>query len=294
MVNEAARLIQVSVIIPVWNGGDRLRACLTALSAQSLPRDRFEVIVVDNGSTDGSADVAATEGAIVVIEPAVGSYAARNAGIANARGKWVAFTDADCIPDRHWLEAALNVAASTPAPGIVAGRIVIAPGPGKPGASEALDRIFSFQQERNVRNSVAITANWLSPVALIRDLGGFRSDLRSAGDFWMARRISGTGAAILYAPDAIVTHPPRIRFAEHVSKMRRVTGGNIATVTDGGPTGTLIRIAKETVHRLQRVAGSPDLSVLMRLQVSILVLILAAVAGAETLRIAAGGVARRQ
>ncbi len=287
-------MIRVSVIIPVWNGGDRLRSCLAALSTQSLARDRFEIIVVDNGSTDGSATVATDAGAIVVREATVGSYAARNAGIAVARGEWLAFTDADCVPDRYWLEAALNAVMTSPRAGIVAGRIVIAPGPDKPGAAETLDRIFSFQQERNVGNGVAITANWISPAALIRDLGGFRSDLRSAGDFWMARRIGATGAAIIYAPDAIVTHPPRTRFEEHVSKMRRVTGGNIATVKRGGAIGTIIRIAKETVHRLRRVATTRDLGVVMRLRVGSLVLVLAGVAVAETLRIAAGGTARRQ
>src|SRR5688572_5665963 len=99
----------VSVIIAVWNSPCQIRQCLAALERQTLPRDQFEILVVDNGSTDDTAAVAhAVPGVTVIEEARPGSYAARNRGLVAARGEYVAFTDADCLPAPDWLEAALR------------------------------------------------------------------------------------------------------------------------------------------------------------------------------------------
>jgi glycosyltransferase involved in cell wall biosynthesis len=99
----------LSVVVPVRDGEATLATCLQGLAAQSLPRDRFEVIVVDDGSTDASAAIAERLATLVVSRPAGGAGAARNTGWHAARGRWVAFTDADCLPSRSWL-AALDAA----------------------------------------------------------------------------------------------------------------------------------------------------------------------------------------
>lgn len=95
----------LSVVIPVHNGASTLDSCLTALASQSLPRDRFEVVVVDDGSVDASAEVAETAGARVLRRPNGGAAAARNTGWQSALAPWIAFTDADCVPSRSWLGA---------------------------------------------------------------------------------------------------------------------------------------------------------------------------------------------
>src|SRR5262245_7855555 len=95
--------LDVSVVIPVYNGASTLAACLTALESQSLPRPRFEIIVVDDGSTDETASIAAAFPVRLVRRTNGGAPAARNSGLREATGAWVAFTDADCIPSRGWL-----------------------------------------------------------------------------------------------------------------------------------------------------------------------------------------------
>src|SRR3546814_8574240 len=91
----------ISVIIAVWNGRATIGRCLDAVRAQSLPSEELEIIVVDNGSSDGTAEIArSVPGVIVLTEHRPGSYAARNRGLAHARGTYVAFTDADCRPAR--------------------------------------------------------------------------------------------------------------------------------------------------------------------------------------------------
>ena len=92
---------KISVVIPVYNEEKRLPACLKAIKEQ-LFKD-FEIVVVDNNSTDNSASIAKSFGAVVVKEPVQGMIAARNRGYDKARGEIIARTDADTIVPNNWL-----------------------------------------------------------------------------------------------------------------------------------------------------------------------------------------------
>jgi glycosyltransferase involved in cell wall biosynthesis len=102
--------MKASVVIPVYDGEETLAACLHGLREQSFPQGEYEVIVVNDGSSDNSAAVAAQFGVRLLEQDNQGAPAARNLGLAHAHGDWVAFTDADCIPSRSWL-ASLVAAA---------------------------------------------------------------------------------------------------------------------------------------------------------------------------------------
>jgi lipopolysaccharide/colanic/teichoic acid biosynthesis glycosyltransferase/GT2 family glycosyltransferase len=93
----------ISVIVPAFNAGEVLPACLAALQAQSLPPEDYEVIVVDDGSTDGTFALAAGAPVRAIQVPHGGPAAARNAGVQAARGSLLAFTDSDCVPTPDWL-----------------------------------------------------------------------------------------------------------------------------------------------------------------------------------------------
>jgi lipopolysaccharide/colanic/teichoic acid biosynthesis glycosyltransferase/GT2 family glycosyltransferase len=93
---------RISVIVPAYNATRLLPVCLAALNRQTcLPG---EIIVVDDGSTDDTAEQARCCGARVLCQPNQGPAAARNAGARAARGDLLLFTDADCEPDPHWIE----------------------------------------------------------------------------------------------------------------------------------------------------------------------------------------------
>lgn len=95
----------LSVIIPAYNAEDTIGHCLSALLNQSLPREAYEIIVVDDGSTDGTRDVLGRYPGVRLIEQAnQGPAAARNLGVREARGDIVLFTDADCEPTPDWIE----------------------------------------------------------------------------------------------------------------------------------------------------------------------------------------------
>jgi len=91
----------ISVVIPVLDDAELLRRCLAAIAEQQRPAD--EVVVVDNGSTDASAEVARAAGARVVVEPRRGIAAASATGFDAARGDLLARLDADSVPPADWL-----------------------------------------------------------------------------------------------------------------------------------------------------------------------------------------------
>jgi glycosyltransferase involved in cell wall biosynthesis len=99
---------RISIVIPLKNGADTIEDCLTALNNQVIDRRKFEVIVVDDGSTDKGALIAANSGAKVIHQDSSGPAAARNLGVKHAQGKYILFTDADCKVPVDWIQDLLN------------------------------------------------------------------------------------------------------------------------------------------------------------------------------------------
>ena len=99
---------RLSVVLGSLNGATRLDRCLRALAAQTI-RSSLELIVVDDGSTDSTSDVARAHGVVVLRHPTNrGVSAARNSGVSAASAPFVAFVDDDCEPDPQWAEQLLT------------------------------------------------------------------------------------------------------------------------------------------------------------------------------------------
>jgi glycosyltransferase involved in cell wall biosynthesis len=204
---------ELSVVVPVRNGEATLRECLRCLAAQSLRPDRFEVIVVDDGSTDASAAVADEFATVVIRRRPGGAGAARNSGWQAARGRWIAFTDADCLPTRTWLAAFDAVLADDETEPVLgaAGRTL-----GFSSTTEAArfaDLIGSLDAERHLahpRFPFAPSANVLYRRDALAAAGGFDERFRSyeACDLH-TRLVDATSARFEFVPRAVVLHRHR-------------------------------------------------------------------------------------
>lgn len=195
----------ISVIIPVFNGGRTLPDCLQAVQHQTHPPD--EIIVVDDGSTDDTAAVAARFGVTVLSQPNAGPAAARNRGAEAARGSILLFTDADCAPAPDWIER-MSAPFADPT---VAG----AKGEYRTRQRELIARFVQQEyQDRYDRMAGRSQIDFVDTysAAYRRDVflaaGGFDSTFPTASveDQEFSFRLTEQGHRLVYVPGAIVYH----------------------------------------------------------------------------------------
>ncbi|MFC2054353.1 glycosyltransferase [Chloroflexota bacterium] len=197
---------QTSIIVPVFNGQNVIRDCIDSLLNLNFPRQDREIIVVDNGSSDHTPKILAEYSDLIHCyqEQHRGAAAARNHGIDNSRGKWIAFTDADCVVDSEWL---LNLVPhlTDPSVGIVGGKILAK----RPANKIELfgERIHDQQNAINLLcPPYVISMNWASPRQLLIEMGGFDTSLLRGQDLDLSYRIGAKGYSLVYEPESVVYH----------------------------------------------------------------------------------------
>lgn len=120
--------LRLSVLFPCFNGEKRLPRTLAALVNQDFPRENWELIAIDNNSSDRTVEILQSFGdklpLTIVSHPEPGKSGALNAALKIARGDLVVFTDDDVRPEPNWLTALAQCAAENPDYGVFGGRIV--------------------------------------------------------------------------------------------------------------------------------------------------------------------------
>ncbi len=197
----------VSVVIPTYNRVDRLRRVLDALAAQTTPQEDFEVIIVSDGSTDGTADYLRSGDlplpVISIEQQNSGPAAARNRGIERARGKLVLFLDDDVIPGPE-LVAEHRQAQAQLSDTVVVGPMLTPADHEMPSWVAWEQRMLYKQYEDMNAGKYTATArqfytgNASLPRKLLTDCGGFDERFRRAEDVELAYRLSDAGAAFSF------------------------------------------------------------------------------------------------
>ena len=195
--------MKVSIVIPAHNAAATLGECLAASINQTYT-DR-EVIVVDDGSTDATPEIARKFPVTVLQQPKSGPAAARNAGARVANGEIVAFTDSDCIPHCDWVSRLIQGFSEDV--GAVGGTYGIA------NSGSMLARIIHNEiRGRHARFSYEVDFLGSYNLVVKRDvfnaLNGFDENFRAASgeDNDLSYRIHDAGYALRYAPAAVVDH----------------------------------------------------------------------------------------
>ncbi len=224
---------KISVLVPVYNDIGRVGQCIDRLRSINYPRESYEVIIIDNGSTDGTYEFLQervkeieTETFCLLQCLTPGSYAARNEGLRVASGDYVAFTDSDCLVSSDWLTSLLECWNEQQDDIIVAGKVSFFSDSSKHTEQNALDfeNMFSMKQEQNAKKGECITANLFCSMSLIKKHGGFNEKLKSGGDVEFSRRVVSSGGKVVYSEKAEVLHPSRNK-SELIVKRKRVVGG---------------------------------------------------------------------
>lgn len=219
----------VSVIVPVYNNCEQLKICLQSLHDQTYPHNCYEVIVVDNASSEDIESATHQFSQVTFTsESKPGSYAARNQGISLAKGEVVAFTDSDCIPAKNWLEKGVEKLIEFPDCGLVGGKIeLFFQMPGQPTAIEFYEAITYLDQKQNISQSkFSATANLFTFSSRFKAVGLFDDELKSGGDLEWCKRVASRGYQLIYAEDVYVKHPARSSFKELHKRITRMIGGH--------------------------------------------------------------------
>jgi GT2 family glycosyltransferase len=195
---------QISVVVPVRNREDCLGDLFRELEGQTLPGEQFEVVIVDDASTDGTRDLAASW---VAEAPArrrlidgrgEGPASARNLGIAQAEAEWIAFTDSDTMPEADWLASGLDAVERH---GVRALEGAVVPWP-----PEAVGT-YTHQIDSGAGGRF-MTANMIYHRDVLELVGGFDERFRAPflEDSDLAFRVLDAGYEIPYAPEVRVRH----------------------------------------------------------------------------------------
>lgn len=211
----------ISVIVPHYAQCEALGACLASLERQTLASDSFEILVVDNNSPGGLAEVATVTGARarLLCETAKGAGPARNRGAREASGSIFAFIDADCIASPSWLEEGLVGLSRFD---VVGGRVdVSVEDEAAMTGPEAFERVFAFDFRTYIeRKGFTGSGNLFCRREVFEAVGGFRPAVSEDKDW--SQRATAMGYSLGYHDAAVIAHPARADWPELTRKWARL------------------------------------------------------------------------
>jgi glycosyltransferase involved in cell wall biosynthesis len=269
---------EFSVIVPVRDGANSLPSLLQSLERQTLSASRFEVIVVDNGSRDDTADVARRLGATVVHELVPSRSLARNAGARRAAAERLAFVDADCVTEPGWLEGFSRCGTAAP---LLAGAVRTTTSPA-PNPIERYEVLWRFDQESWVKLGWAATANLCVARDALQAVGGFDPHYLYGEDADFCIRARRAGYDLGFCGEALVTHAAERRLAPFLRRswrhgysgnqvFHRIGAGYVAwrnpwPMFSGSRALQLYEIGRDSMPRgeWQRMAALAQISYLAR------------------------------
>ena len=213
MMFEASDSIKVSIIIPTKNNGNIIARCLDSIRKLDYPEDKIEIVIVDGHSIDNTVEIAKRYTDKIIYEDKGTISYARDLGVKESSGEFIAFTDADCVVDKNWIKNLLKHFNSE--------RIAAVGGPNvtpeddtdfakcagtilsflcKPGARYGLNADKVLEIYHNP------TCNVMYRERVLEEVGGFNHNLVAEDDEELDYRIKEKGYKILFTPDAKVLH----------------------------------------------------------------------------------------
>jgi colanic acid/amylovoran biosynthesis glycosyltransferase len=225
-------LPEISVIIPMKDQWKSINRLLNRLKTQTLHRDRFEVILIDNGCEASCLEnlrkyIGTSKLHLKLLHQLAvpSSYVARNQGLLHARGAFIAFTDTDCRPEKNWLESMLNSQKESGAD-IISGRVMFDPPRANETISEWLDRRIHLRSEQVAEKGKGVTANLMTRRNCFNVLGMFSEITISGGDTLWTLHATKSGMSLHYSPGSVVLHSTR-RWLALLKKRIRIGKGMV-------------------------------------------------------------------
>lgn len=218
-MEKRSGLPTVSIVIPVYNRENLIKDCLSSLINLDYPKEKLEIIVVDNGSTDGSPEIVkrfrnSETNIKLLFTKRKGSASARRLAISHATGEIIAFTDSDCRVDKEWVKELVKNFQDQKV-GIVAGRTQYY-GP-KNYISKVLERkgfkiTYFYALRKKLKLQFAPTCNLAVKREVLKIIGEYGENFSHGGDdIDLGVKIKTSGYEIALAKGALVYHTRETR-----------------------------------------------------------------------------------
>lgn len=280
-MNAMDRTLRISLVVPTYNRARQLADALPTFLKQSLASDKYEVLLVDNNSTDDTRTIIERifrnypVAWRYVHESKQGLHHARNRGIREARGDIIVFGDDDIIADRGWLEHLLHEFEIDPQVGIVGGCVLpiwseLPPSWVFDYGTEKIHAVFAYLDHGEARleldRSYVIGCNFAVRRTVAQLVGGsppdtFPANLRrlsGSGESGMVDRARSLGFKVVYTPGAIVKHhvdASRMTLSYFVDRHRRWAIENaFSTFRQSGKWGASKTLVRGALSRIAHLA----------------------------------------
>jgi len=200
----------VSIVIPVYNGKRTIRFCLDSINALDYPKDKLQVIVVDNNSKDDTPEIIRANYPWVTLlfeREKQGPHQATNTGVRAATGEIIAFTDSDCYAAPDWLRKLVAPFADADVVGV--GGKIDAYTPESPVEDFLRERFAGANCLRMAEGFPAslLTGNSAYRTAAVKQVGAFNDNLYTGAEVDLSWRVQWqTGQRVVYVPDAVIYH----------------------------------------------------------------------------------------
>jgi len=225
-------MVKFTIIVPVYNDPKGIQITIDSLLQLDYPNDDYEILIVDNNSDDATREVAAKKAKgdnhvqILLEDDIQSSYAARNTGIETAKGKFLAFIDADMTVDPDWLTDLDSVFSEQDADYIGCNVQIYLPDGSNSSLIGQYNAATGFPMEQNMKQRSFAGAGCLAVRKnIINDLGGFDSTLVSSGDREFGHRVAEARYDQYYADHIVLRHPARTSLQSLLAKAVRIGRG---------------------------------------------------------------------
>jgi glucosyl-dolichyl phosphate glucuronosyltransferase len=255
--------IRISAIICTLNRAQYLCRAIRSLAEQTLPKDQYEIVVVDNGSKDETKKIvheatACGSNLRYIYEPILGLSSARNTGWLNAEGEYVAYLDDDAIASPQWLETILEVFEMVkPRPGCVGGKVdPVWEAPRPSWLSDAIVSYLTVVSWSDIPIALSGTqwlagANMAFNKAMLASIGGFKSSLGRIGERLVSNEEIIVQKALIQKGYCCFYHP-NVSVAHHIPASRLSKRWFLRRFFWQGVSDSWVKIAEECPSMLQR------------------------------------------
>ena len=193
----------ISVVIPTFNSEKYLEQCLDAVKGQSFSADQTEIIIVDNGSTDGIVDIAKKYTDNIIIDKDANVSGLRNIGAKQSKGDILFFLDSDCVPENDWIENALRI-FDTQNVAVAGCWYQISSNP--TWVEKVWDAHMSWRREADQDVSWVPSGDLIIKKSVFDNVDGFNSELQTGEDTDICNRLTNSGNRIFASSDVAVVH----------------------------------------------------------------------------------------